>query len=72
MTMTTPSLHLDIISCDGHGVCADLFPEWISLDDWGYPVVRPGPVPPELMAKARWAVDNCPVLALRLQRSQDP
>jgi ferredoxin len=72
MIMATHTLHLDIIGCDGHGVCADLLPEWITLDDWGYPVIRPGPIPPELLTKARWAVDNCPVLALRLQTGERP
>jgi ferredoxin len=67
MTMTNQTLTVDMISCDGHGVCADLLPEWIRLDDWGYPVIRPGAVPPELLDGARWAVANCPVLALHLK-----
>ena len=33
---------VDRIRCDGRGVCAELFPEAITLDDWGYPVVAPG------------------------------
>jgi ferredoxin len=61
------TLQLNIIACDGHGICAELLPEWIHLDDWGYPVIRPGAIPPELIADARWAVANCPVLALRLK-----
>jgi len=28
-------LGIDRIKCDGHGVCADLVPELIELDDWG-------------------------------------
>ena len=64
--MASLTLHLDIVACDGRGVCADLLPEWIRLDDWDYPVIRPGAVPPELLDAARWAVANCPVLALRL------
>jgi ferredoxin len=60
-------LRVDPIGCDGHGICAELLPEWIHLDDWGYPVVRAGAVPPELLGHARWAVSNCPVLALRLE-----
>lgn len=55
-----------MISCEGHGVCADLVPEWIALDDWGYPLIREGAVPVPLLARVRWAVSNCPALALRL------
>lgn len=68
MRRTRPQvLRVDAIACDGHGVCAELLPEWIRLDDWGYPVVRPEAVPPELLDHARWAVANCPALALRLE-----
>jgi ferredoxin len=59
------TIRVNPIACDAHGLCAELFPEWISLDDWGYPIVRAGPVPRELREHARRAVDACPVLALR-------
>src|SRR2546423_5622877 len=58
------------IRCDGHGLCAELLPELISLDDWGYPIVKKGPVPDHLAELARRTVDDCPVLALRLARSR--
>jgi ferredoxin len=54
------------ITCTGHGICAELFPEGILLDDWGYPIIRPGPIPSDLEAHARRAVDACPTLALSL------
>ena len=57
---------IDRITCDGYGSCAELLPEMIALDDWGYPILRPGPVPVALLGHARMAVDTCPVLALRL------
>lgn len=60
------ALQVDRILCDGYGMCAELLPELIELDDWGYPMLRPAPVPSELLAHARRAVDVCPVLALRL------
>ena len=66
--MTANTLHVDMIACNGHGICADLVPEWIHLDEWGYPIVRAGALPAHLVAKAQWAVSNCPVLALRLHR----
>lgn len=61
-------LTVDPIACVGHGICAELLPEWIRLDDWGYPIIRPGPVPAELAAQAKWAVANCPALALHLRK----
>jgi ferredoxin len=59
-------LQIDRIRCDGHGLCAELLPELISLDDWGYPIIKGATVPPSLAEHARRAVDACPVLALRL------
>jgi ferredoxin len=61
-------LRVDPIACDGHGLCAELFPEWIELDDWGYPIVNPGPVPRSLDEHARRAIKQCPKLALRFMR----
>jgi len=60
-------LRIDPIACDGHGLCAELFPERIWLDDWGYPVLEDGEIKGELVAHARRAVDACPALALRLE-----
>jgi ferredoxin len=58
---------IDRIACDGHGLCAELVPELITLDDWGYPIVAAGPVPEQLLEHARRAVAFCPVLAFRLR-----
>jgi ferredoxin len=60
------TLRVDPIACDGHGLCAELFPEWIHLDDWGFPIVDGRPVPPGLEEHARRAVAECPVVALKL------
>lgn len=60
-------LSVDRIHCDGHGLCAELLPELIGLDDWGYPLLRPGHVPYHLRDHAKRAVAACPVQALRLQ-----
>jgi len=59
-------LRVDPIRCDGYGMCAELLPEHVTLDDWGFPIFQPGPIPPELLGHAQRAVDVCPVLALRL------
>jgi ferredoxin len=63
-------LTLDPIACDGHGLCADLLPEMIRLDDWGYPIVDRREVSPQLMAHAQRAVTACPVLALKLRAAR--
>jgi ferredoxin len=60
-------LHIDRILCDGHGLCAGVLPEMVQLDDWGYPVIDPRPIPPQLMPHARRAASLCPLLALRLR-----
>jgi ferredoxin len=63
-------LRLDPIACDGHGLCAELFPEQIRLDDWGYPIIDDKLVKDDVVGHARRAVSNCPALALRLQRTR--
>jgi ferredoxin len=62
-------LIVDPIACTGHGACAELFPERIRLDDWGYPMLDREPVPEEELVHARRAVAACPTLALRLTDS---
>jgi ferredoxin len=63
--MTRFRLVLDPTACAGHGLCADLFPEGVVLDDWGFPVLG-GPVRDEQLRHARRAVSACPALALRM------
>jgi ferredoxin len=64
----TSRLLVDWASCDGHGLCAELLPEAISIDEWGYPLVDPRPLAGALEPMARRAVAACPTLALVLQR----
>jgi ferredoxin len=64
----TSQLRVNPIACDGHGLCAELFPERVTVDDWGYPIVDGSPIPRSLESHARRAVDACPVLALRLEQ----
>ena len=66
-------IRVDPIACQGHGLCAELYPERITLDDWGYPIVDPTPAPKGLERHARRAVSACPALALALvYRSTKP
>ena len=66
--MKVRSLTVNPIACDGHGICAELLPEMIQLDDWGYPIINSATVPHHLEALARRAVTACPTLALRLTK----
>jgi len=50
-------LRVNPVACQAHGVCAELLPELIDSDPWGYPVV------------AERAVEACPALALLLTES---
>jgi ferredoxin len=59
-------LSVDPIACTGHGACAELFPERIELDDWGYPMLDDTPIDDAELVHARRAVAACPTLALRL------
>lgn len=63
-------LTIDRIRCDGRGLCAEILPEMIRLDDWGYPIFAPGPVPDQLLPLAQRAIESCPVLALALKRAE--
>ncbi len=65
------TIRLDPIACDGHGLCAELLPEHIRLDDWGYPIIAGGPVAPEDAPLARRAVNACPRLALALEARRE-
>jgi ferredoxin len=69
--MSELELRVDPIACDGHGLCAELFPERVSLDEWGFPVIAADPIPPSLERHARRAVSECPMVALRLSRRRD-
>jgi ferredoxin len=65
-------LHLDPTLCDAHGFCAELLPELIDLDEWGYPVFVAGglvtDIPEGSAGEAKRAVAACPVGALRLTK----
>jgi ferredoxin len=62
-------LRVNMIACTGHGVCAELLPELIEMDPWGYPIVPPHELTDESMPLARRAVASCPALALIVQKT---
>lgn len=61
-------LSVDWQSCDGHGLCAEILPELVQLDEWHFPVVDKA-VPRKLERLARAAVVACPKLALKLDKT---
>jgi len=61
-------LRVNPILCTGHGLCAELLPEQIALDEWGYPLISDEPIPDDLRKLARRAVTDCPERALLLIR----
>jgi ferredoxin len=59
------ALRVDWPACQARGLCHEVFPELVDLDEWGYPIVT-GPVTSDLIGRAREAVRVCPKLALHL------
>ena len=68
--MSDLELRVDPIACDAHGLCAELFPERVTLDEWGYPIIDDAPIPRSLEKHAKRAVAQCPVLALKLEAAR--
>jgi ferredoxin len=64
--MGAQKLVVDWIACDGRGLCAELLPEVVSRDPWGFPIVEVG-VSADLASHAKRAVKACPRMALRLE-----
>ena len=63
------TLRVNPIACVGHGMCAELLPEIIRLDRWGYPILSSPAVPRPLADHARRAVQACPTLALLIEEA---
>ena len=61
-------LRVDPVACDAYGFCAELLPERITLDEWGYPIVDGTPVDADLVGLATRAAAACPRRALLLER----
>lgn len=64
----TRRLRVDPTLCEGYGYCAEIVPELVSVDDWGYPIVSAKEIASEeLLGHARRAVATCPRLALIIE-----
>lgn len=67
--MSGRHVRVNPIACEAHGMCGELLPEMIALDEWGYPIVDGRPLPDVLLAHAERAVAVCPTFALMLERA---
>ena len=56
---------VDPVACEAHGLCAELLPEVITLDEWGYPFIADARIDAHLEGLARRAISACPTLALQ-------
>jgi ferredoxin len=64
-------LRVNPILCDGFGHCHELAPELVTMDEWGYPIIKSEPTSFENVGayeSARYAVRGCPRQALRIER----
>jgi ferredoxin len=66
----TLHLTIDPVPCDAYGYCAELLPEAIALDEWGYPIADGRPLPADLVAVARRAVRDCPRRAITVTQKK--
>jgi ferredoxin len=65
--MNTVRISIDPVACDAYGYCAELLPEAITLDEWGYPMLDGVPLPPTLLDAAKRAARDCPRRAITVQ-----
>jgi len=47
-------LRVEPITCHAHGICQELLPELIRLDEWGYPIIDPVPFDGDLDDYRDW------------------
>ena len=59
-----PRVHVDDETCVGTGLCEATAPDLFEVGDDGVSHVLKEQVPPELVAAAREAAENCPTRAL--------
>jgi ferredoxin len=62
-------LVLDSTACDGYGMCQEVAPDLVDLDDWGYAgLIGDGSVRSDLADSAHRAAAVCPAQALKVQQ----
>ena len=59
------------IACQAHGMCAELLPERIALDEWGYPILDGQPLRGAEVEHAIRAARACPTFALLVELGRE-
>ncbi|HXQ58609.1 MAG TPA: ferredoxin [Acidimicrobiales bacterium] len=59
---------VDPVACDAYGYCAEILPERVTLDEWGYPIIDGAPLDADLVDLATRAAAECPRRAFLLER----
>ena len=62
-------LRVNLIACDGVGICVHLAPDLVRVDSWGFPIVTSLPLDRSGRRHARAAVRACPHKALFIDKS---
>jgi ferredoxin len=65
-------LRVNPIACDAFGYCAELVPEIITRDEWGYPILDEGAIPSHLFPWVERVVRECPRRALFIEKVVAP
>jgi ferredoxin len=60
-------LIIDRDRCEGHGLCAEMAPELLHLDEAGDLIIASGELPMSSISAAEAAAHVCPVAALKAQ-----
>jgi ferredoxin len=61
---------VDPVACEAYGYCAEILPEAIFLDEWGYPIVDNRSLPPALLELAKRTARDCPKRAITVRRQR--
>jgi ferredoxin len=64
-------MRVNPIACKAHGMCAELLPERITLDEWGYPLLDDRPLRASELEHAIRAARACPTFALLVARDRN-
>ncbi len=68
--MSALRITIDPVACAAYGYCAEILPEAISVDEWGYPIIDDRPLPAELVALAKRAARDGPKRAIMLREKR--
>ena len=67
---TAMRIRVDAIDRAGHCLCAELFPEWVKIDEWGYPSSTGNPFQQPFTAMPDAPFLSSPNLPLVLEKSR--